>query len=139
MSTPSCPSAAPPGLSPTTVVTTCNSQAAFKFWASQTVGTFSGKGFRAWFYYFEDYCDTFSLLDAARLKEVGSKLCYDAHIWHQDMLFDTWEEWKVEAKKKFIGHKPEPQHLLIQIKISQFSALQPFIVKFQEYTNKVLV
>ncbi|KAJ9079776.1 hypothetical protein DSO57_1032023 [Entomophthora muscae] len=89
MSTLSCPSAAPPGPPPTTVVTTCNSQAAFKFWASQNVGTFSGEGFRAWLYSFEDYCDSFNLLDAARLKEVGSKLCNDARIWHQDMLFEA--------------------------------------------------
>ncbi|KAJ9051357.1 hypothetical protein DSO57_1005360 [Entomophthora muscae] len=54
------------------------------------------------------------------------------------MLFDTWKEWKVEAKKQFMGHEPDPQHLLSQVKISQFSALQPFIVKFQEYANKVL-
>ncbi|KAJ9082206.1 hypothetical protein DSO57_1006651 [Entomophthora muscae] len=108
MSTLSCPSTAPPGPPPTTVVTTCDSQAAFKLWASQNVGRFSGKGFRAWLYSFKDYCDSFSLSDAARLKEVGSKLCNDACIWHQDMLFDTWEEWKLEAKKQLIGHKPDP-------------------------------
>ncbi|KAJ9053120.1 hypothetical protein DSO57_1027462 [Entomophthora muscae] len=62
--------------------------------------------------------------DAARLKEVGSKLRNNARIWHQDMLFETWEEWKVEVKKILIGHKPDPQHLLSQ---------------FQEYANKVLV
>ncbi|KAJ9049533.1 hypothetical protein DSO57_1023445 [Entomophthora muscae] len=84
MSTLSCPSAAPPGLSPTTVVTNCGSQAAFKFLAYQNVGTFS------------DYCDNFSLLDAARLKEVGSKLRNDACIWYQNMLFDTWEKWKFQ-------------------------------------------
>ncbi|KAJ9060972.1 hypothetical protein DSO57_1025335 [Entomophthora muscae] len=113
MSTLSHPSAVPPGQSPITVVTTCDSQAAFKFWDLQNVGTFSGK-------------------DAARLKEVRSKLCNDSCIWHQDMFFETWEEWKVESKKRFIGHKPDPQHLLRQVKISQFSALQSFIVKLQD-------
>ncbi|KAJ9077910.1 hypothetical protein DSO57_1012075 [Entomophthora muscae] len=68
MSTPSRPSAVLPGQSPTTVVTTCDSQAAFKFWALQNVGTFSGEGFRAWLYSFKDYCDNFSLSDAARLR-----------------------------------------------------------------------
>ncbi|KAJ9072599.1 hypothetical protein DSO57_1025886 [Entomophthora muscae] len=92
MSTPSRPSAIPPGLSPTTVVTSCNSRAAFKFWSSQNVGTFSGEGFRAWLYSLEDYYGNFNLSDAARLKEVGSKLRDDPHIWHQDMLFNTWEE-----------------------------------------------
>ncbi|KAJ9078005.1 hypothetical protein DSO57_1011293 [Entomophthora muscae] len=54
------------------------------------------------------------------------------------MLFKTWEEWETKARKRFIGYKPDPCHLLNQIKISQFTFLQPFIVKFQEYTNKVL-
>ncbi|KAJ9063339.1 hypothetical protein DSO57_1001244 [Entomophthora muscae] len=111
MSTRSRSSANPPGTPSTTVVAPSESPAAFKFWISQSVGNFSGDRFRAWLYSFKDYCDTFNLLSAAHLKEVGSKLCDDARIWHQDMLFDTWED----------------------------SSLQPFIVKFQEYTNKVLV
>ncbi|KAJ9072639.1 hypothetical protein DSO57_1025272 [Entomophthora muscae] len=122
---------APPKPSSSVVATSVNdSSAAIKFWASQSVGTFSGKGFRVWLYSFEDYCDAFNLPDLSRLREVGSKLCNDAHIWHQDMLFETWEERKVEARKRFIGYEPDPRHLLNQVKISQFTSLQPFIVKF---------
>ncbi|KAJ9072302.1 hypothetical protein DSO57_1028920 [Entomophthora muscae] len=138
MSTPSCSSANPPDTSPTAVVASSESLAAFKFWASQSVGNFSGNVFRAWLYSFEDYCDTFNLPDATCLKEVGSKLCDNARIWHQDMLFNTWDEWKAEAKKRFISYEPDPHHLLNQVKINQFTSLWPFIVKFQEYANKVL-
>ncbi|KAJ9081432.1 hypothetical protein DSO57_1014729 [Entomophthora muscae] len=95
-----------------------------------------GEGFRAWLYSFEDYCDAFNLPDSARLREVGSKLCDNAHIWHHNMLFETWEEWETKARKRFIGYKPDPHHFLSQAKISQFTSLQPFIVKFQEYANK---
>ncbi|KAJ9078149.1 hypothetical protein DSO57_1009846 [Entomophthora muscae] len=54
------------------------------------------------------------------------------------MLFKTWEEWKTKAKQCFVGYEPDPRHLLNQVKIQQFTALQPFIVKLQEYANKVL-
>ncbi|KAJ9090427.1 hypothetical protein DSO57_1002736 [Entomophthora muscae] len=63
--------------------------AVFKFWASQAVSTFSGEGFKAWLYSFRDYCDSFNLPDSAHLREVGSKLHGNVHIWHQDMLFET--------------------------------------------------
>ncbi|KAJ9070394.1 hypothetical protein DSO57_1008435 [Entomophthora muscae] len=108
---------APPKSSSLVVATPVNdSSAAIKFWASQSVGTFCGKGFR---------CDTFNLPDSARLREVGSKLRKNA-------------QWKAEARKCFIVYKPDPRHLLNQVKIGQFTSLQPFIVKFQEYANKVL-
>ncbi|KAJ9051964.1 hypothetical protein DSO57_1038903 [Entomophthora muscae] len=97
--------------------------AAIKFWSSQAVGTFSCKEFRAWLYSFEDYCDAFNLPDSARLREVGSKLHNNAHVWHQDMLFETWEEWKTEARKCFIGYEPDSHHLLNQTKINQFTTL----------------
>ncbi|KAJ9081047.1 hypothetical protein DSO57_1018668 [Entomophthora muscae] len=125
MSTPLCqvvtPKALPESSSLVVATPVNDSSAAIKFRASQSVGTFSGKRFRVWLYSFEDYCDAFNLPDLARLREVGSKL-----------------QWKTEARKCFIGYKPDPHHLLNQVKISQFTSLQPFIVKFQEYTNKVL-
>ncbi|KAJ9082749.1 hypothetical protein DSO57_1001815 [Entomophthora muscae] len=107
---------APPKPSSLFVATPVNdSSAAIKFWASQSVSTFSGERFRVQLYSFEDYCDAFNLPDSDRLRE-----------------------WKTKARKRFIGYKPDPYHILNQVKISQFTSLQPFIAKFQEYTNKVL-
>ncbi|KAJ9072520.1 hypothetical protein DSO57_1026717 [Entomophthora muscae] len=136
MSTPLCQAVmpkAPPKPSSLIVATPVNdSSAAIKFWASQSVGTFSGKGFRVWLYSFEDYCNAFNLPDSARLREVGSKQCNNSHIWHHNMLFETWEELKTKARKHFIGYEPDPHHILNQVKINQFTSLQPFIVKFQD-------
>ncbi|KAJ9062849.1 hypothetical protein DSO57_1006297 [Entomophthora muscae] len=69
---------------------------------------------------------------------MGRDMHDDACTWHQDMPLESWEEWKVEAKKRFIGYEPNPFHLLNQVKISQFTTMQAFIVKFQECANKVL-
>ncbi|KAJ9051265.1 hypothetical protein DSO57_1006187 [Entomophthora muscae] len=83
------PKAPPESSSLVVAIPVNDSSAAIKFWASQSVGTFSGKGFRVWLYSFKDYCDAFNLPDSARLREVGSKLRNNAHIWHHDMLFET--------------------------------------------------
>ncbi|KAJ9062115.1 hypothetical protein DSO57_1039787 [Entomophthora muscae] len=138
MSTCSRSSANPPGTPPTTVVASSESPAAFKFWASQSVGNFSDNGFRAWLYSFEDYCDTFNLSDTARLKEVDSKLCDDARIWHQDMLFNTWDKWKAEAKKRFIGYEPDPHHLLNQVEINQFTPFSLSSLSFRSMPTRYL-
>ncbi|KAJ9053621.1 hypothetical protein DSO57_1022528 [Entomophthora muscae] len=57
------------------------------------------------------YYDTFNLTDAAYLREVVSELFNNAHIWHQGMCFNPWEELKAEAKNQFIGNEPDPHHL----------------------------
>ncbi|KAJ9066690.1 hypothetical protein DSO57_1007190 [Entomophthora muscae] len=59
---------------------------------------------------------------------MGCNMCDDSRTWHQDMPLESWEEWKAEAKKRFIGYEPNHCHLLNQ----------DFIVKFQECANKVL-
>ncbi|KAJ9090226.1 hypothetical protein DSO57_1004481 [Entomophthora muscae] len=108
MSTPACqpdPKVPPEASSSAVASPTAASSAAFKFWASQAVSTFRGEGFRAWLYSFEDYCNFFNLTDSVHLREVGSKLCNNVHILHQDMLFETWEEWKPKSKKHFIRGK----------------------------------
>ncbi|KAJ9057888.1 hypothetical protein DSO57_1018066 [Entomophthora muscae] len=94
----------PPEPSSSVVATPINfSSAAIKFWASQSVGTFSGKGLRAWLYFFEDYCDTFNLPDLARLREVGSKLRNNARIWHHDMLFKPGRSGKLKLESASLG------------------------------------
>ncbi|KAJ9050077.1 hypothetical protein DSO57_1039815 [Entomophthora muscae] len=109
-----------------------------KFWAAQNVGHFRGEGYKAWICSFEDYCIDFGLSDAARLKEVGSFLHDKARLWHQDLTFSSWEDWKQKTCMQFVGHKPDAHHRLNKVKISQYSSMQDFIVAFQDAANAVL-
>ncbi|KAJ9081796.1 hypothetical protein DSO57_1010908 [Entomophthora muscae] len=99
---------------PLPIVTHSEHPASIKFWATQNVGHFKGDGYKSWICSYKDYCNDFLLPEAAYLKEIGSFLWDKARLWHQDLVFSDWNDWKAKACMHFVGYKPNTCHQLNQ-------------------------
>ncbi|KAJ9086213.1 hypothetical protein DSO57_1006414 [Entomophthora muscae] len=106
--------------------------------AAQQLPHFAKGDFKLWLRKFKNNCTLFHIPEQEKLLTVAQFLDGDAAKWHNDLLYNKWDEWRKAAIKQFVPQEAKPITQLCSIKLSSYTSFGDLITAFWHFFKSTL-